>query len=52
MEQTLHSIRQMQEEQAAARVPPEHLAVHLMEQTLHALRRLQEERAEKSGKTA
>jgi arylsulfatase len=52
MEQTLHSIRQMQEEQAAARVPPEHRAVHLMEQTLHALRRLQEERAEKPGKTA
>jgi arylsulfatase len=52
MEQTLHSIRQMQEEQAAARIPPEHRAVHLMEQTLHALRRLQEERAEKSGKTA
>ena len=52
MEQTLHSIRQMQEQQAAAPLPPERRAVHLMEQTLHALRRLQEERAEKSGKTA
>jgi hypothetical protein len=52
MEQTLHSIRRMQEEQSAADLPADRRAVHVMEQTLHALRRMHEEKAARgaSGK--